>query len=162
MSSTGRLARAAATSVGLAVALSSAGSSAAAPTVPNPCTLLAAPLLSSAVGLSGVTLHSARSTRPDGKFRQALCTFTHGAAKLEISIAPHQPPGGYGGPPGMVVTKPSGLGLGATFIYDVNPRYSFASAAFTKGGFDAGVWDNGKLPNADILTLARTVYKTLP
>jgi hypothetical protein len=62
----------------------------------------------------------------------------------------------------MVVTKPGGLGKGATFAFDQNPAYRFANASFTKGGFDAGVWDNGKLPNADILTLARKVYARLP
>ena len=81
---------------------------------------------------------------------------------LEIMIAPHQTSGGSGGPPGMVIQKPSGLGTGATFAYDTNPKYEFANASFTKGGFDAGVWDNGKYPNADILSLARLVYKALP
>jgi hypothetical protein len=40
--------------------------------------------------------------------------------------------------------------------------YSFANVSFTKGGFEAGVRDNGTFPNGDILSLARTVYKTLP
>jgi hypothetical protein len=62
----------------------------------------------------------------------------------------------------MVITKPSGLGTGATFAYDRNPAYTFANAFFTKGSFDAGVWDNGKLPNGDILTLAHKVYAALP
>ena len=135
---------------------------AGAASVPNPCTLVPAATLSSAVGLKGVVLKGKVSTRPDGAAKQTLCTFKHGAAVLEIYIAPHQPSGGSGGPPGMVITKPAGLGVGATFAYDQNPKYEFANAAFTKGGFDAGVWDNGKLPAAEILGLARIVYKLLP
>jgi hypothetical protein len=165
MQRTARLAAATASGAALAVALGAAGSAIAAPAVanvPNPCTILALPVVSSTVGLGGVTLHGVRSTRPDGRLTQALCTFTHGTAKLEIYVAPHQPSGGSGGPPGMVITKPSGLGVGATFAYDANPHFSFANAFFSKGAFDAGVWDNGKLPNGDILALARSVYKALP
>ena len=58
--------------------------------------------------------------------------------------------------------SPLGLGAGATFAYDTNPKYSFANASFTKGSIDAGVWDNGKYPSADVLALAHKVYAALP
>ena len=134
---------------------------ASAATVPNPCTILPGSTISGTVGLKGVTLQGKVSTRPDGPVKQSLCTFKHAGATLEIMIAPHEASGGSGGPPGMVITKPSGLGTGATFVHDENPAYTFANAYFTKGNFDAGVWDNGKLPNADILTLARKLYAQL-
>jgi hypothetical protein len=137
-------------------------SAASAATVPNPCKIVPAGTVVSAVGLKGVSLEGKISTRPDGLAKQTLCTFKHGAALLEIYVAPHQQSGGSGGPPGMVIAKPSGLGSGATFAYDVNPKYAFANASFTKGALDAGVWDNGKFPSADILALARLVYKALP
>ena len=62
----------------------------------------------------------------------------------------------------MVLTHPSGFGAGATFAYDTNPKYAFANMSFTKGGFDAGVYSNGKYPNADILALGRLMYKAIP
>ena len=134
---------------------------AAAAPVPNPCSILPASTISSAVGLEGVSLTGALSTRPDGPVRQSLCTYKHGAAELEIFIGPHVQSGGSGGPPGWVNKKPSGLGPDGGFAYDLNPKYLFANAYFTKGGFDGGVWDNGKLPNASILSLARKVYAAL-
>lgn len=134
----------------------------AAPVVPNPCTLVPGSKIASSVGLSGMTLTGVKTTRPDGAVKQSLCTFKHGKAVLEIYISPHQVPGGSGGPPGMVFSKPSGLGAGATFVYDLNPKYEFANAYFTKGSFDAGVWDNGSFPKGDVLALAHTVYAALP
>ena len=154
-----RLIGAAGAIASLCAAAAAGGAGAAA--VPNPCTLVSPAVVSSTVGLSS-TLSGKLSTRPDGKVKQSLCTFTHGAATLEIVVAPHQPSGGYGGPPGMVMTHPSGLGTGATFAYGTNPRFLFANASFTKGSLDGGVYDNGKLPTADILSLAKIVYKALP
>lgn len=60
------------------------------------------------------------------------------------------------------MTKPSGLGAGATFAYDTNPKFAFANASFTKGSIDASVWDNGKFSNAEVLALAHKVYAALP
>lgn len=142
-----------------ACAAPAAGAASAAP-VPNPCTIVSASAIAPLFG--GKAIVGARSTRPDGAVKQSLCTFTQGAVKLQILVSPHQPSGGFGGPPGMVVTKPAGLGVGATFAYDTNPKYQFANATFTKGALDAGVWDNGKLPNAAVLKLAKSVYAALP
>ena len=102
------------------------------------------------------------STRPDGKVKQTLCTYTNGAATLEIGVSPHVPSGGSGGPPGMVLTHPSGLGTGATFAYGTNPKYKFATALFTKGNIDALVYSNGTYANAGIVALAHLVYAALP
>ena len=154
--------RAYATAVSAVVA--AAGWTAAAPgaaPVPNPCKVVPFSTISTSVGLQGASLVGKLSTRPDGTLKQTLCTFKHDAAALEIYVAPHQQSGGSGGPPGMVLSKPTGLGAGATFAYDQDPKYEFANASFTKGAFDAGVWDNGKFPAADVLALARIVYKAL-
>ena len=132
---------------------------AGATAVPNPCTIVSSSAIAPLFG--GTEPPGKRSTRPSGAVKQSLCTFSRGGAVLEIYIGPHQPSGGSGGPPGMVVTKPAGLGHGATFAYDLNPKYAFANAYFTKGAFDAGVWDNGKLRKGDVLSLARAVYAAL-
>jgi hypothetical protein len=137
-----------------------AAAAASAAPVPNPCTIVSGSAIAPLFG--GKAIAGTRSTRPDGAVKQSVCTFTQGAVKLQILVSPHQPSGGFGGPPGMVVTKPPGLGQGATFAYDTNPKYQFANATFTKGGFDGGVWDNGKLPNAAVLKLAKSVYAALP
>jgi hypothetical protein len=128
--------------------------------VPNPCTIVPGSAIAPLFG--GTAPTGKRSTRPDGLLKQSLCTFSRAGAKLQIYVSPHQASGGSGGPPGTVVTKPTGLGPAATFAYDLNPKYEFANAYFTKGAFDAGVWNNGKLPKGDILSLARRVYAALP
>jgi hypothetical protein len=128
--------------------------------VPNPCAIVPGSAIAPLFGGSAPT--GKRSTRPDGAVKQSLCTFTRAGAELQIYVSPHQASGGSGGPPGMVITKPAGLGPAATFVYDLNPKYEFANAYFTKGAFDAGVWNNGKLPKGDILSLAKQVYAALP
>ena len=133
-----------------------------AATVPNPCKLLSPATIASTVGLKGVTLTGILSTRPDGAVKQSLCTFTHGTTKIEIMVAPHQPSGGSGGPPGMHKLLPSGLGSGATDYYDTTPPYTFANVSFTKGNLDATAYDSGTLPNDLVVELARLVYKALP
>jgi hypothetical protein len=152
----------AATTLAAAVLAGATAAGALGGAVPNPCTIVPSGTVASTVGLKGVSLVGKLSTRPDGAVKQSLCTFSRDGATLEILIAPHQPSGGSGGPPGMVMTKPSGLGAGATFAYDTNPKYLFANASFTKGSIDAGVWDNGKFPHGDVLELARKVYAALP
>jgi hypothetical protein len=148
--------------IGLGVACAAAASTlagtAAGAKTPNPCTLVPIGTLGSTVGL---TSPGKLSTRPDGRVKQTLCTFTKGATMLEIYVALHQPSGGSGGPPGMVISRPAGIG-GGTFATDSNPKFAFANAFFTKGKLDAGVWDNGKVPAAKVLALARIVYKDLP
>jgi hypothetical protein len=137
-------------------------SGASAATVPNPCTLLAASEVNATVGVKGATLVGKLSTRPDNLVKLTICTYTRGAATLQIEIAPHQTSGGYGGPPGMVITHPSGFGAGDIFASDTNPKFPFANMSFTKGSFDAGVYSNGKYPKAEILALSRKVYAALP
>jgi hypothetical protein len=135
-----------------------AGANAAA--VPNPCTLVPSAAIASAFGGTAAP-SGARSTRPDGKVSQTLCTFSKGDAKLQIMIAPHQVSGGSGGAPGMVVTHPSRLGSSGAFYYDTNPHFAFGNVSFTKAGLDVSVYDNGKLANAAMLALGRKVYAAI-
>jgi len=137
-----------------------AGASGAA--TPNPCTLVPAGTVASTVGLKGVTLTGKLSTRADGAVKQSVCTYAHGKATIQIDVAPHQTSGGSGGPPGMVKGTVTGLGTGATFFYGTNPKFLFATVSFTKGGFDASVYNNGTVPHEDVPTLAKLVYKALP
>lgn len=147
----------------IAACLSVFAPTASATAVPNPCTIVPVATVASTLGLTGVSLKGKLSTRPDGRVRQSLCTFTHAATKIEILIAPHQPVGGSGGGlPGMVTATPSGLGSAAHDYYDTEPKYAFANVEFTKGSFDAGAYDSGPIPNSDMVALARLVYTALP
>ena len=135
---------------------------AAGAAVPNPCTVVASGTVATTMGLKGVTLSGKLTTRPDGRVKQSVCTYTVGKNTIQIDLAPHQQSGGSGGPPGMVLLKLTGLGPGATYAYDTNPKFEFASVSFTKGAIDAGIYENGSLPRADVPALARILYKALP
>jgi hypothetical protein len=134
----------------------------AAPATANPCKVLAGTAIAATVDWGSSLPAGTLSSRPDGQAKQLVCTFKKGTGTLELTLAPHQGPGGFGGPPGMVVTRPSGLGTGAIFAYDTRTGDSFANASFTKGDWDGSVWDNGALPPSVVLALARTYFKALP
>jgi hypothetical protein len=132
-------------------------------TVPNPCTLVSASAVASSLGLEGAPLTGVLSKRADGPVKQSLCTYTHGTTKIQVQVAPHIPSGGSGGGvPGMKETTPAGLGSTAHEFYDTNPKFAFTNVQFTKGSFDAGVYDSGTIPNARIVALAKILYKSLP
>ncbi len=145
------------TAIGGAIACAWVGSAIGAAKVPDPCTLVpAAKVLST----TGVKVAGKLSTRPDGPVKQSLCTFKQGDIQLQIGLAPHQVSGGFGGPPGMVIAHPSGIG-GGTFAYGTNAKFLFANASFTKSNLDVDVYDNGKLPRDKVLALARIVFASL-
>jgi hypothetical protein len=138
------------------------GATVAAGAVSNPCKVIPARTVAATVGLEGVALHGKLTTRPDGKVKQSVCTYTHGDVTLQIDLAPHQPIGGSGGlPPGTKSSTPSGLG-GGRFFSNTSPASAFASASFTKGALDGFVYSNGKLRPSRVLALARLVYTSLP
>jgi hypothetical protein len=132
---------------------------ASAATVPNPCMLVPSSAIATAFG--GTAPAGVKSTRPDGKGTQTLCSFTKGVAKLQIIVAPHQASGGSGGVPGMVKTEPKGFGPGAEYVYDTNPHFTFASLDFTKAGLDVEVYGNGKLSNSAMIALGHKVYTAI-
>ena len=153
------LARIGAAAASAAIAGTLVGGALGAPKVPDPCTLVPSGTVASTVGFKAA---GTISTRPDNGVKDTLCNFVQGGGKLYISVSPHHPSGGFGGPPGMVVAHPSGLGSGALFVYDRNPKFKFADVTFTNGTFDGDVWNNGSVPPDHVLALARIVYKTLP
>jgi hypothetical protein len=144
-----------------AIAAAVVASGAAGAATPNPCSLVPGATVASTLGLKGVTLSGKLSTRPDGKVKQSVCTYTNGKTSVQIDVAPHQPSGGSGGPPGMVRGVVSGLGPGAMFFYGTNPHFLFASVSFTKGGYDVGVYNNGTVPHQDVPLLAKLVYAAI-
>lgn len=126
--------------------------------LPNPCTVVPASAINKALGLPAAT-HTA-GTLKQGQV--AICVYTHGAAKLQVEVAPKAyGSGGYGRPPGMVVSKPAGFGPGARFTTDTNPKYAFLTLTFVKGAFWGDVWANGKIPSARVPALARVLHQKL-
>ena len=126
--------------------------------LPNPCRIVPVSAINTALGLPK-TAHTV-GTLKQGQVE--MCVYTHAGAKLQVEVAPKAyGSGGYGGPPGMVVSKPKGFGTGARFITDKNPKYAFSTITFVKGAFWADVWANGKVPPARVLALARVLYKQL-
>jgi hypothetical protein len=126
--------------------------------LPNPCKLVPASAINKALGLPAAT-HTV-GTLKQGQV--AMCVYTHGAAKLQVEVAPKAyDSGGYGGAPGMVVSKPAGFGPGARFTTDTNPKYAFSTLTFVKGAFWGDVWANGKVPSARVPALARVLYQKL-
>jgi hypothetical protein len=126
--------------------------------LPNPCKLVPVSAINKAFGLPAAT-HTT-GTLKQGQV--AICVYTHGAAKLQVEVAPKAyGSNGYGGPPGMVVSKPAGFGPGARFLTDTNPKYAFSSLSFVKGAYWGDIWANGKVPSARVLALARVLYEKL-
>jgi len=142
-------------SLGLLAVPAAVGRAAA---LPNPCTVVPASAINKALGLPAAT-HTT-GTLKQGQL--AMCVYTHGGARLQVEVAPKAyGSGGYGGPPGMVVSKPAGFGPGARFIIDTNPKYAFSTLSFVKGAFWGDIWANGKVPSARVLALARVLYAKL-
>jgi hypothetical protein len=134
-----------------------------AATVPSPCTLVSTATIASTLGVKGTVASGKLTTRPDGKVKQDVCTFTVAGTQLQIDAAPHEPVGGSGGgAPGMKSVTPTGLGSAAEFFYDTRSGFQFASVSFTKGNIDAGVYEHGTLAHERVLALAKLVYNALP
>lgn len=126
--------------------------------LPSPCTIVPVSAINTALGLP----KTARAVGTLKKGQLEMCVYTHGAAKLQVEVAPKAyGSGGYGGPPGMVVSKPAGFGAGVRFFTDTNPKYAFSSLSFVKGAFWGDVWANGKITSARVLVLARVLYGKL-
>jgi hypothetical protein len=147
----------------VALAAGAWAASGLAATVPNPCTVVSTATIASTLGVKGTVASGKLTTRPDGKVKQDVCTFSVAGTNLQIDDAPHQPVGGYGGgAPGMKSVTPTGLGSAARFFYDTKSGFTFSNVSFTKGNIDAGVYDSGSLPHGRVLALARLVYNALP
>ena len=118
--------------------------------VPDPCAILSASTVASTAGLKGVVLKGVRAG--------GACTYEHAGVRLVISVGV----GGMSLPPGTTTSRPSGIG-GGGFYQDSAAGDSFANVIFVKDGDGVSIWSNGKLPDAaDVLALARLVYRELP
>jgi len=132
-------------------------------TLPNPCTAISATKLSAAFGLpAGSTVTGSLKSQTNNGMPYMICTFSHGAAKLQVEVAPKAfGEGGFGGPPGMVISTPPGFGAKARLITDTNPKFAFSSLSFFKGAFWGEVWTNGKVSAGQVTALAHLLYTKL-
>jgi len=121
---------------------------------------MAMPMNHGATKMDNMKMDNTTGTLKQGQL--AMCVYARGAAKLQVEVTPKAyGSGGYGGPPGMVVSKPAGFGPGARFIKDTNPKHAFSTLSLIKGAYWGDIWANGKIPSARVLALARVLYARL-
>lgn len=144
----------------LVTALAAVGASGAwAANAPDPCTVLQPSKIAAAFHPKSVPSSHLTVRHELGKtFRK--CTWGKGKTLLSITTGSSYTIGGFGGPPGTISTHPvEGLGAKSWYAHDDNPAYQYADVTFMHGPFSADVHIDGNLPFADILALARAVYK---
>ncbi len=126
---------------------------------PNPCTILQPSKVAAAFHQGSAPASHLTTSHELGKtFR--TCTWGKGGRTFSIETGPRYTIGGFGGPPGTMTTHPvEGLGHESWYAHDDNPKYRYADVFFFHGAFYGDVHTNGNLPFADILSLARLVYK---
>ena len=126
---------------------------------PNPCTILQPSKVADAFHQGSAPASHLTTRHELGKtFR--TCTWGKGGRTFSITTGPRYTIGGFAGPPGTITTRPvAGLGADSVYAHDDNPKYEYADVFFMHGAFFGDVHTNGKLPFADILSLARLVYK---
>jgi hypothetical protein len=126
---------------------------------PNPCTVIHPSKVAEAFHQPSAPASHLTIRHEQGKtFR--TCTWGKTGRTFSITTGPRYTVGGFGGPPGTMITRPvSGLGSESVYAHDDNPMYQYADVFFMHGPFSGDVHTNGNLPFADILSLARLVYK---
>jgi len=134
-------------------------SSATAAGPPNPCTVLQPSKIAAAFHPKAVPGSHLTVRHELGKtFR--TCTWGKGKTTLAITTGPSYKVGGFGGPPGTISTHPvEGLGANSWYAHDDNPAFQYANVLFMHAPFSGEVHINGNLLFADILSLARALYK---
>jgi len=127
---------------------------------PNPCTVLQPSKIADAFHRGSAPKSKLTGRHEDGgKFR--TCKWGKGKNTLSITTGPSYKIGGFGGGgPGAVSTHPvEGLGAESWYFHNDNPQFEFANVLFMHAPFSGGVDVAGNLPFADVLALARTLYK---
>lgn len=126
---------------------------------PNPCTILQPSKVAEAFHQGSAPVSHLTTRHEQGKtFRR--CTWGKTGRTFSIETGPRYTIGGFGGPPGTITTHPvEGLGDESYYSHDDNPMYEYADVFFMHGPFYGDVHTNGNLPFADILSLARLVYR---
>ena len=143
----------------LAGATGFGASSASAAVPPDPCTVLHPSKIAAAVHPKAVP-HSHLGIRHELGKTFRTCTWGKGKTTFSITTGPSYTLGGFGGPPGTISTHPvEGLGAKSWYAHDDNPAYQYADVLFMHAPFSGDVHINGNLPFADILALARSLYK---
>jgi hypothetical protein len=126
---------------------------------PNPCTILQSSKVADAFHQASAPA-SHLTTRHEGGKTFRTCTWGKKGRTFSVTTGPRYTVGGFGGPPGTITTHPVlGFGQDSYYSHDDNPQYEYADVFFMHGPFSGDVHTNGKLPFADILSLAKVVYK---
>jgi hypothetical protein len=146
---------------GLAGNLAPAAASAATPVVlPNPCAVAPTTLVAAGLGVAKAGVHATLQSKTTDGFHIRTCTFSHKAVKVVVTLAPagYGAGGGTGGPPGMVIAHPTGLGPKGLFLHDARTGTVFASANFVKDGLWGQAYSDASVAPSTVLALGRYMY----
>jgi len=126
---------------------------------PNPCTVIHPSKVAAAFHRAGAPKSKLTSRHEEGgSFR--TCTWGKGKNTLSVTTGPSYKIGGFGSPPGTITTHPvEGLGPESWYAHEDNPQFEFADVLFMHAPFYGDVHIDGNLPFADVLALARALYK---
>lgn len=142
-----------------AVLLLAVPAAATAASAPNPCTVIQPSKIADAFHRGGAPKSKLTSRHEDGR-TERTCKWGKGKDTLSITTGPTYTIGGVGGPPGTIKTHPvEGLGAMSWYAHDDNPAYEYADVFFMHAPFSGDVHIDGNLPFADVLALARALYK---
>ena len=127
---------------------------------PNPCTVIQPSKIAAAFHRAGAPKSKLTRRHEDGGTVR-ICTWGKGKNTLSISTGPSYKIGGFGGGgPGTISSHPvENLGPESWYFHNDNPQYEFANVLFMHAPFSGEVYIHGNLPFADVLALARALYK---
>jgi len=149
-----RLAIAACGSAALLVCLSANAYGASAP---NPCTVLHPSKIAAAFDRPSAPASKLTAYHEAGRsFRK--CTWGKGKVTLSVTTGPSFTLGSFGGP-GIRTHPVEGLGARSWYSHDDSPQFQYADVFFMRPPFYGDIHINGNLPFADILALARALYR---
>ncbi len=143
-----------------AVVLLAVPAAATAASAPNPCTVIRPSKIADAFHRGSAPKSKLTSRHQNGR-TERTCTWGKGKNTFSITTGPSYTIGGFGGGgPGTMRSHPvEGLGPESWYFYNDNPQYEFANVLFMRAPFSGEVDVQGNLPFADVLALARTLYK---
>jgi hypothetical protein len=126
----------------------------ARPQALNPCQL-------SAAGVPfafGTKVTGKLTVQPQANVKAQICTYTKGAVKLTVTLAPKSLYGGGFGGGGKIMKDPDLGPKGVEAWSTGTPTY--ADVIFTKGAYYGSVWSN-KLPINKVLLVAKLYYSAI-
>ncbi len=126
--------------------------------MPNPCTISPRTLVAAALDVRVRLVHGKPSVFSAHGFKDRSCRFTHGAAVVNVVVAP----AGYGisgvTGQGIADSRPAGLGPEGIFDYGTYLGAPYANAQFINGPFWGSVLSTSHARRSRTLALARYVY----